>query len=151
MAKVELSGQQVKDILEHIGRYYRRLECTPDGECTVITDPAIPHYNVDSMAGVSYHIDPTRPEGDRIQDLRFGGLPLDLNARFTVACTNYRAAGGGGYPHLADAEVLWSSSAELTEVIGEYLKSHNPWHPGSDRNWWIGAQISTEKPLSERP
>ena len=82
----------------------------------------IPHYNVDNMAGVDYRIDPTRPEGSRIRDLRFGGMPLDPEAEFVVACNSYRTAGGGLYPHLETAEVVWRSSEELPDLIGNYLE-----------------------------
>jgi len=58
------------------------------------------------MAGLHYRIDPTRPEGSRIRGLRFGGLPLDPQGDFTLVCNSYRAAGGGLYPHLADADIV---------------------------------------------
>jgi 2',3'-cyclic-nucleotide 2'-phosphodiesterase/3'-nucleotidase len=109
---VRLNGAQIYDVLEHAGRYYDGLECGPDG-CTVVGDSEIPHYNVDNMAGVSYRIDPTQPEGSRIKDLRHNGLPIDPEAEFVVAINSYRAAGGGFYPHLEAAEVVWRSSDEV--------------------------------------
>ena len=110
-----------------------------------MADSAIPHYNVDNMAGVSYRIDPTRPEGSRIRDLRFGGLPLDPEAELIVACNSYRAAGGGFYPHLENAEVVWRSSEELPDLIGDYLDNHRPWRPVVDGNWRIGRDIVAEE------
>jgi 2',3'-cyclic-nucleotide 2'-phosphodiesterase/3'-nucleotidase len=95
-----------------------------------VTDPELRHYNVD-MAGLDYRIDPTRPEGDRVRDLRFQGRPLDLHARFNLVCNNYRAAGGGGYPHLAEAGVIWRSSTEVVDLIGEYLARAEEWR----RRW----------------
>jgi hypothetical protein len=103
------------------------------------------------MEGLSYRIDPTRPRGKRVRDLRFRGLPLDLHASFTVACNNYRAAGGGGFPHLSDAEVVWKSSEELTDLIGGWLERHDPWIPRVDGNWWIGPTFLGVRPLSSPP
>jgi 2',3'-cyclic-nucleotide 2'-phosphodiesterase/3'-nucleotidase len=100
------------------------------------------------MAGVSYRIDPTRPEGSRIRDLRCNGLPIDPEATFTVAINSYRAAGGGLFPHLADAEVVWRSSTEMADLIGEYLMAHRPWRPAVDDNWYIGRDITAEEPVS---
>jgi 2',3'-cyclic-nucleotide 2'-phosphodiesterase/3'-nucleotidase len=77
-------------------------------------------------------------------DLRFRGRPLDLHARFNVVCNNYRAAGGGGYPHLAAAEVVWRSSAEVTDLIGEYLTGVEEWQPTVDGNWWIAPTSLAE-------
>jgi 2',3'-cyclic-nucleotide 2'-phosphodiesterase/3'-nucleotidase len=141
---VRLTGAQVRDVLEHAARYYDGLECASEG-CTVVGDNAIPHYNVDNMAGVEYRIDPTRPEGSRIRKLRFGGLPLDPEAEFIVACNSYRAAGGGFYPHLETAEVVWRSSEELPDLIGDYLDNHRPWRPVVDGNWFIGRDMVAEK------
>jgi 2',3'-cyclic-nucleotide 2'-phosphodiesterase/3'-nucleotidase len=107
----------------------------------VLTNPEVRVYNVDNVSGVSYRIDPNRLEGDRVRDLRFRGEPLDLQAIFKLVCNNYRAAGGGGYPHLADAPVVWTSTEEVVDLIGEYLEAQDPWRPVVDGNWWIGADL----------
>jgi 2',3'-cyclic-nucleotide 2'-phosphodiesterase/3'-nucleotidase len=112
-----------------------------------LTDAAIPTYNVDNMAGLQYRIDPTRPQGSRIRDLRYDGLPLDLDATFTVVCNSYRAAGGGLFPHLDEAEVVWISSEEITGLIGDYLKHHRPWRPVVDGNWQLGRDLVAEEEL----
>jgi 2',3'-cyclic-nucleotide 2'-phosphodiesterase/3'-nucleotidase len=148
LQSVALSGAQVKDVLEHAARYYDGLECAADGGWTVLTDPEVRHYNVDTMAGLDYRIDPTRPEGDRVRDLRYKGQPLDLHARFTLVCNNYRAAGGGGYPHLAEAEVVWRSSTEVADLVGEYLDRLEEWQPTVDGNWWIAPTSLTEEALT---
>jgi 2',3'-cyclic-nucleotide 2'-phosphodiesterase/3'-nucleotidase len=145
LVAVELTGLQVREILEHAARYYDGLECSSGAGCTLLTDPAIPHYNVDSMEGVSYWIDPTRPEGDRVRDVRYRGAPIELHETVTLACNNYRAAGGGGFPHLADARVVWTSSTEVTQLIGDYLERHDPWQPTVDGNWWIGQELISER------
>lgn len=142
---VEVTGAQVKDILEHAALYYQGLDCSPDMGCTVLTNPLVPSYNVDNVSGLDYRIDPTRPEGDRVRDLRYHGEPLDLHAKFKLVCNNYRAAGGGGYPHLSDASVVWTSSTEVTKLIGEYLSSHDPWRPSVDGNWWVGQESASGK------
>ncbi len=145
LVAVRLTGDQVRDVLEHAARYYDGFECPAEGGCTVLTDPAIPTYNVDNMAGVDYRIDPTRAEGSRIHDLRYDGLPLDPHAEFTVVCNSYRAAGGGLFPHLDEAEIVWRSSAEMTDLIGDYLNQHRPWRPVVDGNWQLGRDIAAEE------
>jgi len=149
LVAVRVTGAQVKDLLEHAARFYDGLECTSGGGCTVLTDPEIPNYNVDSMAGVTYRIDPTRPEGDRVRDLRFGGRPVALHREFTVVCNNYRAAGGGGYPHLSGARVEWKSSTEVTDLIAEYLTRAEDWRPTVDGNWWIAQEVVAERERGE--
>ncbi|MDX2437643.1 MAG: bifunctional UDP-sugar hydrolase/5'-nucleotidase [Acidobacteriota bacterium] len=151
LVAVRLTGAQVRDVLEHAARFYDGLECAADNGCTVITDAAIPDYNVDTMAGVTYRVDPTRPEGSRIRDLRFDGLPIDPEATFTVACNSYRASGGGLFPHLAEAEVVWRSSAEMADLIGDYLMTHQPWQPTVDDNWHIGRDVTAEEHAQPAP
>jgi len=148
LVAVRLTGAQVRDVLEHAARFYDGLVCPPEGGCTVLTDAAIPDYNVDTMAGVTYRIDPTRPEGSRIRDLRYDGLPIDPEATFTVACNSYRSSGGGLFPHLAEAEVVWRSSEEMSDLIGDYLMTHQPWRPTVDDNWSIGRDVTAEEPVT---
>ena len=72
----------------------------------------------------------------RTKRLRLGPL---------VACNSYRAAGGGFYPHLEQAEVVWRSSEELPDLIGDYLKEHCLWRPVVDGNWRIGRDMVAEE------
>lgn len=145
LRSLKLTGVQIKDVLEHSARYFDGFECQPDGSCWVVVDPDVRHYNVDTMQGLSYRIDPTRPEGDRVRDMRRNGRPLDLHAEFTLVCNNYRAAGGGGFPHLAEAEVIWRSSEEVASIIDHFLESLKKWVPTADLNWVIAPDISMEK------
>jgi 2',3'-cyclic-nucleotide 2'-phosphodiesterase/3'-nucleotidase len=142
LVSLRLSGAQVKDVLEHAARYYLGLDCEPGQGCTLQTDPAVRYYNVDTMAGVTYRIDPNRPEGSRILDLRYQGLPIDPEAWFVVVTNNYRATGGGGFPHLADAEVVWTRQVQVKQHIEAFLAAHRPWTPRVDGNWSIGPDVS---------
>jgi 2',3'-cyclic-nucleotide 2'-phosphodiesterase/3'-nucleotidase len=151
LVKVAVTGAEVVDILEHAARYYNGLECSPTSGCTVLTDPTIPHYNVDTMAGVTYRVDPTRPVGRRVRDVRVRGRAIDLHNRYTLVCNNYRAAGGGGYPHLDDADPVWQSSAEMTDLIGDYLSSRGNWVPEVDVNWWIAPAVTAEQNTAATP
>jgi len=145
---VRLTGTQVKDVLEHAARYYQGLECSGDG-CTVIIDPQVAFYNVDTVAGLTYRIDPSRPPGERVRDLRYDGQALDLNARFTLVCNNYRRAGGGGYPHLGQAEEVWRGGENVKDLIADHLRQRSPWTPRVDQNWVVAPDLVGRRPLSE--
>jgi 2',3'-cyclic-nucleotide 2'-phosphodiesterase/3'-nucleotidase len=151
LVKLRVTGAEVVDILEHAARYYDGLECGPSGACTVIADPEIPIYNVDTVAGLSYRIDPTRPEGARVVDVRHRGRPLDPRRELTLVCNNYRAAGGGGFPHLGEAERLWQSSAEVADLIGDFIARQAPWRPEVDGNWWLGPVVTGERAAPASP
>ena len=151
LVKLAVTGAEIKGILEHAARYYSGLDCDPAGGCALLTDPLVPHYNVDSMAGVSYRVDPTQPVGHRVRDLRIRGRAIDLHQRFTLVCNNYRAAGGGGYPHLADADPIWRSSDEMTDLIGDFIERSGTWQPEVDNNWWIGPALTAERTQAATP
>lgn len=144
LVAVRLTGDQVKDVLEHAARYYDGLDCGAGG-CVLVGDPAIPHYDVDSLAGLAYRVDPTRAEGERIRDLERDGEPVRGDAVFTMVINSYRAAGGGGFPHLARAPVVWRTSEEMTELIGDYLRRHAPLTPTADNNWRVAPDLAGER------
>ncbi len=147
LVAVRLTGRQVLDLLEHSARFYDGIDCCPGPGCVVLTDPNVRHYNVDTIEGLTYRIDPTAPEGHRIRDVRYEGRPLAPDASFTLVCNNYRAAGGGGFPHLQDAPVVWRSSRSVTELIGEYLERHRPWLALADGNWYLAPPLTGARRL----
>ena len=59
-------------------------------------NPSVMGFNYDMAQGVSYEIDVSRPEGDRIRNLRFRGQPLAPAQKLRIAVNNYRAGGSGG-------------------------------------------------------
>ena len=80
---IEGTGKMVKDALENAARYF--------------SEKAMPGFNYDMAEGVDYEIDRSRPEGDRIRNLRWNGSPLDPAQKLRIAINNYRAGGTGGY------------------------------------------------------
>jgi 2',3'-cyclic-nucleotide 2'-phosphodiesterase/3'-nucleotidase len=53
-------------------------------------------YNFDSVAGLNYTVDVTKPRGERINITTLAdGTPFDPKATYNVAMTSYRASGGG--------------------------------------------------------
>ena len=54
-------------------------------------------YNFDSAAGISYTVDVTKPFGERILISGMAdGSAFELERKYNVAMTSYRASGGGG-------------------------------------------------------
>ena len=117
---VELTGAQVKAALEHSALYYR-VTPAPDGKPTITVNPAIRDFNYDMAAGVTYELDPSRPPGDRIQNLRYQNNPIDPAQKFRVAISNYRNNGGGHYPMFENAPILWRSKQEIREILVDWV------------------------------
>jgi 2',3'-cyclic-nucleotide 2'-phosphodiesterase (5'-nucleotidase family) len=115
-------------------RGWLRIECR-GGETTLVRDPALPAFNYDTLEGATYLVDPAAPVGRRIHGLRVAGKEVQPDETFTVAINSYRAAGGGGYPHLATAPRVREIDRPMVELIVEYFVRHTKVTPAADDNW----------------
>ena len=80
LVTLELTGQQLKDALEHSARYFKEYQ--PGKSLNDLVDSRIPGFNFDVAQGVNYDIDLTKPFGQRIQNLTFKGKPLSPTQKF---------------------------------------------------------------------
>ncbi|MEV4917281.1 5'-nucleotidase C-terminal domain-containing protein [Streptomyces tirandamycinicus] len=127
-----MTGAQLKDYLEYSARYYVRTPAGAPVDTAKLTNAdGIPDYNYDAVSGLTYDIDIAQPAGSRIVDLSFEGAPIDPAARFVLAVNNYRAAGGGAFPHVARAEQLWSNSDEIRNTIIQWVRAKGTVDPAA--------------------
>jgi 2',3'-cyclic-nucleotide 2'-phosphodiesterase (5'-nucleotidase family) len=139
LVTVELTGQQLKDALEHSARYFKDYQ--PGKSLNELVDTRIPGFNFDVAQGVFYDIDLTKPFGQRIQNLKFKGQPLSPTQKLRVVTNNYRVNGGGGFTMYKDALVVYRSSAEVRELIIDWVEKNKTVPTQADNNWRIvGAQ-----------
>ncbi|MDX2558234.1 5'-nucleotidase C-terminal domain-containing protein [Streptomyces sp. TX20-6-3] len=119
-----MTGAQLKDYLEFSARYYVQTPAGAPVDTAKLTNAdSIPDYNYDAVFGLTYDIDIARPAGSRIVNLSFEGKPLDPAAKFVLAVNNYRASGGGAFPHVAGAQQLWANSDEIRNTIIQWVKA----------------------------
>lgn len=127
-----LTGAQLKDYLEYSARYYVQTPAGGPVDTAKLTNAeSIPDYNYDALYGVSYEIDIAKPVGSRIANLAYLGKPVDPAAQFVLAVNNYRASGGGAFPHVAKAQQLWSNSEEIRNTIIQWVKAKGTVDPAS--------------------
>lgn len=63
-------------------------------------------YNFDSVAGLNYTVDVTKPAGERVCIVSMAdGSAFDLDGNYNVAITSYRASGGGNLLKEAGVDV----------------------------------------------
>jgi 2',3'-cyclic-nucleotide 2'-phosphodiesterase / 3'-nucleotidase len=134
---LEVTGQQLKDALEYSARYFR--EYTAGSTPADLVDSRIPAYNFDVAEGVTYTLNIAKPFGQRIQDLRFKGEPLDPARRLRLATNNYRANGGGGYDMYKGAPEIFRSSKEIRDMIIEWVEQHHQVPSQPSGNWQLVA------------
>jgi 2',3'-cyclic-nucleotide 2'-phosphodiesterase/3'-nucleotidase/5'-nucleotidase len=133
---IRISGGQLREYLEFSSRYYTGSVGDGGGPAT---DPQIPGYNFDIVAGAEYTIDLTRPIGSRITSLTVRGRPVAKTDSFTLALNNYRQTGGGGYAMIRGAPVVYDKQEEIRQLLIDEVKRRGAIRPPdySDRNWTL--------------
>lgn len=131
---VRISGRQLKAYLEQSARYFRTYA---PGQAVI--NPAVPGYDYDIVSGVDYQIDLSQPEGQRIRGLLYKGRPVTGVDSFTIALSNYRAAGGGGYDMLKGARVVYDKGEDIRGLLAAEIKrvGNLTAAPYFTRNWSI--------------
>ena len=125
---IRFTGAQVKAYLEYSAAYFKTVTGTgpfaPDdvtGANSPTTGTPIPDYNYDIMGGLddslAYDIDIAQPVGQRIANLTYAGQPVDPAAGFVIAINNYRQSGGGGFPGVTTAPVLYNAQVEIRQLL----------------------------------
>ena len=135
LVTLELTGQQLKDALEVSARYFKEYQSGKS--LNELVDSRIPGFNFDVAQGVNYDIDITKPFGQRIQNLTFKGKPLSPTQKLRVVTNNYRVNGGGGFTMYKNAPVLFRSSAEVRELIIDWVETNKTVPTQADNNWRI--------------
>lgn len=147
---VKLTGAQLKDYLEHSARYYKQQEPgVPVADWSAVTNAqyegdtrGIPDYSYDVLSGVDYHIDISKPVGERIQFLTLpDGTPLGDDDEVVLALNNYRQSGGSGYPHVKDAEVVYDEQIAIRDLMIDWAQEKKVIDPTTFffRNWTVDS------------
>ncbi|AJF64654.1 bifunctional metallophosphatase/5'-nucleotidase [Streptomyces vietnamensis] len=127
-----MTGAQLKDYLEYSAKYYVQTPAGVPVDTAKLTNADnTPDYNYDALSGLTYEIDIAKPAGSRIVNLSFRGAPIDPAAQFVLAVNNYRANGGGAFPHVAAAPQLWANSDEIRNTIIQWVKAKGTVDPGT--------------------
>ncbi|KUN24050.1 bifunctional metallophosphatase/5'-nucleotidase [Streptomyces antibioticus] len=134
----KLTGAQLKDYLEFAAKYYYQVPAGTKVDTATLTNAnKFWDYMYDTAAGVDYEIDIAQAEGSRIKNLTYNGAPVADDQVFVVAVNNYRANGGSGYPHIATADIAYSSTNEIRQLMIDYVTAKGALDPAdfAVTNW----------------
>lgn len=129
---VTMTGVQIKAYLEFSAQYYKQVSGPGPFPSSDVTNaptptapPGTPDYNYDVMGGLSkplsYKIDIAKAVGGRIFDLQYGGVAVTDDQQFVVAVNNYRQSGGGNFPHVSKAPVVYNRQVEIRQLMIDYV------------------------------
>ncbi|MGH3703421.1 MAG: bifunctional metallophosphatase/5'-nucleotidase [Agromyces sp.] len=141
MASVMTAGQ-ITEYLEFSARYFKQVAADApvvpqDWTNAEWNGRPTPDYNYDQFSGIEYTIDLSKPVGSRISPLSYAGAPVAADQRFVVAVNNYRQSGGGGFPHIATAPVVYNAQVAIREAIVSYASAAGTIDPATFHveNW----------------
>jgi 2',3'-cyclic-nucleotide 2'-phosphodiesterase/3'-nucleotidase len=129
---IRMTGAEVLAYLEWSAVYFKHLDnagpVAPDAITNAPTTTAptgTPDYNYDIMGGLdaplAYDIDIAQPVGSRIKNLSYGGAPVTAGQSFVIAINNYRQSGGGNFPGVKTAPVLYNAQVEIRQLIIDWV------------------------------
>ena len=133
---VKITGAQLKDYLEFSARYFKKVGAGtsfPMADVTNAVTPAAPNgtpdYNFDSVAGLdrklTYKIDIGKDVGARIVDLAYDGAAVTPAQEFALAVNNYRQSGGGGFPAVSTAPVVYNHQVEIRQLLIDWVTANH--------------------------
>jgi 2',3'-cyclic-nucleotide 2'-phosphodiesterase/3'-nucleotidase len=139
---VTMTGAQVKDYLEFSARYFKQVSGPgpfPSDQVTNAPTPTAPNgtpdYNYDILGGLTkpmaYKIDLAKPAGARITGLQYGGVAVAADQQFIVAVNNYRQSGGGNFPHVKTAPVVYNRQVEIRQLMIDYVTTTGQVNPAT--------------------
>ncbi|TYB44268.1 bifunctional metallophosphatase/5'-nucleotidase [Actinomadura chibensis] len=133
-----LTGSQIKAYLEYSARYFKQVAAgAPVDPASWTNANNRPDYNYDQLSGVTYDVDIAKAEGSRVAALAYDGKPVADDQRFVVAVNNYRQSGGGGFPNITAAPVVYNAQVAIREAIVEYASKAGTIDPATFHveNW----------------
>ncbi len=126
ICKLLLSGKELKDILEYNARYF---DLTADQQLTIAEDYLRPKkqiYHYDIFSGIDYEYEIAHPRGQRLVKLLYKGEEVKDDDQLTLAVNNFRANGGGGFPHYSADKIIERQDVPISQLLLDYIKENSP-------------------------
>ncbi|OTQ57602.1 bifunctional 2',3'-cyclic-nucleotide 2'-phosphodiesterase/3'-nucleotidase [Gilliamella sp. A7] len=164
LSAVKITGKEVKEWLECSAGVYNQIDINSSTPQYLINWDKFRTYNFDTIDGVSYEIDITKParydgscqlinpESERIVNLTYQQKPIVPNQAFLIATNNYRAY-TGAFPGTGGKNVKFNSPDDLRVILSAYItnrtKKQGEVNVTVDNNWRI-ASINSQTNLDIR-
>lgn len=131
---LRINGTELREWLEYTVGIFHQL--TPNNPDQLLVQPTRPLFDFDTIFGLDYAIDPSRPEGARLVYLKHADQPVRPNQEFILATNQFRANGGGGGPRFGEIPVILNCDVSLNTALVHTLTHADdttwdmrpPWH-----------------------
>ncbi|MGM9929290.1 MAG: bifunctional metallophosphatase/5'-nucleotidase [Bacillus sp. (in: firmicutes)] len=126
---LELTGQAIMEALEQSAAVLSLNKNNEiDYACNVYPNTLQP-YLYDFWGGITFHMDLTKPVGNRISNIFVQGEKIGLTNRYTVAMNSFRALGNDPFPMFKHAKKIQESSLTVPELLEQYIRQYYPISP----------------------
>ncbi len=162
---MELTGEQIRKFMEfNYGNQFNHMQGPEDNLLSFLKDKdgkpvfnarynsydtTVRPYNYDSVAGIKYVVDVSKPAGSRVTILSMAdGSAFDMNKTYSVAINSYRGSGGGNHltrgvgldlKQLQRLELVTSSTTKDLRyyMLKWFEKQSGIIKPARDDNWKV--------------
>jgi 2',3'-cyclic-nucleotide 2'-phosphodiesterase/3'-nucleotidase len=182
---MELTGEQIRKFMEfNYGNQFNQMTGPGDNLLSFLKDKdgkpvfnarynsydtSVRPYNYDSVAGIKYVVDVSKPVGSRVTIQSMAdGAAFDLAKKYTVAINSYRGSGGGNHltrgvgldlKQLQRLELVTSSTTKDLRyyMLKWFEKQAGVIKPARDDNWkvipedWAAAGRVKDYPMIYGP
>ncbi|WP_342068752.1 bifunctional 2',3'-cyclic-nucleotide 2'-phosphodiesterase/3'-nucleotidase [Yoonia algicola] len=133
LCAVRRTGKQLRLWLERAVAHYNQMH--PGEQDQPLINAQSAAYNCDAIYGLSYLIDLTQParfdahgceidpHATRIVQMTYQGTTVRDDDIFIVATNSFRAKGGGGFPKIAQEDIIHTSQQSLRDILIADLKA----------------------------
>ncbi|MEQ8190198.1 MAG: bifunctional UDP-sugar hydrolase/5'-nucleotidase [Candidatus Eremiobacterota bacterium] len=105
IVSINLTGKQIKDLMESSASRTR-------GNLHI--------------SGMTVDIDPSKPAGDKVSNIKIQGKPLDYNSTYSVATGDFLAKGGDWYDTFKEGKNLQYHNKMIIDGLKDYIRNHSP-------------------------
>ena len=149
LTAVKVNGTGLKAWLEKSAGWFHRIDPTKH-EAQELVDTKFPTYNFDVLQGdLTWTIDVTREQGQRVVDLKYRGKPVRDDQEFIVVTNNYRASGGGSFPGLDGGNTVFSAPDTNRDALIGFVRAQREItrRKFGDQRSWRFAKLKTAGPV----
>ncbi len=129
---VEMAGKEIRDYLEHAAACFSTYDFSGAAPPELL-QRRLEDY--DTLEGVDYELDLTRPKGNRVVTLNYRDRPLRRDALLKVALNSHRRAGGGGYPGVSGLPLVYDRQQSIRSLLAEYVRQYGLLQGEATGNW----------------
>jgi 2',3'-cyclic-nucleotide 2'-phosphodiesterase/3'-nucleotidase len=145
--KLVVKGRDIRAALEHAAKFWDAPKWDAEaGRFNLAPTPEFRLYNYSTLSGANYAVDLSKPPGQRIMHLTIEGRPVVPDADYTLAVSNYTAAGGGGYRMLKDKPTEPIPIRDIRALVVDYVRKRGTVYPACDYNWYLALPCRLELP-----